>query len=140
MRRRDFLAGSIGCTLTVPWLAWGDDSDSQGERKRIAFLGTVVRRHSHAQHFLDRLTFGYAWQSQWVAPRVEVASVYIDQYPEDDLARQRIERHQLDSYPSIADALTLGGDELAVDGVVIIGEHGDYPRNEWGQLSFLALP
>jgi hypothetical protein len=33
-------------------------------------------------------------------------------------------------YPSIAEALTLGGSKLAVDGVVLIGEHGRYPRNE----------
>ena len=31
---------------------------------------------------------------------------------------------------SINQALTLGGDELAVDGVLLIGEHGDYPWNE----------
>lgn len=136
MRRREFLATSIGGSLAAPLFGWGDDSASDGERKRIAFLGTVVRRHSHAQHFLDRLTLGYAWQSRWLAPRIEVASVYIDQYPTDDLARQRIERHQLNSYPTIADALTLGGDDLAVDGVVIIGEHGDYPRNEKGQTRY----
>src|SRR5207248_10451716 len=33
----------------------------------------------------------------------------------------------------IADALTLGGSDLAVDGVLLIGEHGDYARNEKGQ-------
>jgi hypothetical protein len=101
---------------------------------RIAFLGTVVRRHSHAQHFLDRLTQGYAWGGKWQAPRVQVAGVYIDQFPEqDDLGRQRIERHGLKQFPSVAEALTLGGEKLAVDGVVIIGEHGDYPRNEMRQ-------
>ncbi len=31
------------------------------------------------------------------------------------------------------EALTLGGSDLAVDGVVLIGEHGDYPNNEKGQ-------
>ena len=36
-------------------------------------------------------------------------------------------------YPTIAEALTLGGEELAVDGVLIIGEHGEYPTNEKGQ-------
>ena len=29
--------------------------------------------------------------------------------------------------------MTLGGEKLAVDGVIIIGEHGDYPTNEKGQ-------
>jgi hypothetical protein len=35
--------------------------------------------------------------------------------------------------PTIADALTLGGNDLAVDGVLLIGEHGTYPANEKGQ-------
>jgi hypothetical protein len=36
-------------------------------------------------------------------------------------------------YPSIAEALTLGGEKLAVDGVLLIGEHGRYEKNEKGQ-------
>lgn len=103
------------------------------ERKRIAFLGTEVRLHSHAQHFLDRLTLGYSWQGGWQKPRVDVASVFIDQFPAGDLAHDRAKRHGLKLYPTISEALTLGGDRLAVDGVVIIGEHGDYPTNEKGQ-------
>lgn len=106
---------------------------SSTRRPRIAFLGTVVRKHSHAQHFLDRHTMGYAWGNGWQKPRVDVASVYIDQFPDDDLGRERVDRHQLNLVPTIEDALTLGGSQLAVDGVVIIGEHGDYPSNEKGQ-------
>ena len=101
--------------------------------KKIAFLGTEVRTHSHAQHFLDRLTLGYGWKGAWQMPRVDVASVYIEQFPEQDLARERIARYGLKQFPSIAEALTLGTDKLAVDGVVIIAEHGDYPNNEKGQ-------
>jgi hypothetical protein len=36
-------------------------------------------------------------------------------------------------YPTVEEALTLGGEKLAVDGVIIIGEHGNYPTNEKGQ-------
>ena len=39
-------------------------------------------------------------------------------------------------YPTIAEALRCGGSKLAVDGVLIIGEHGDYPRNEKGQILY----
>ena len=39
-------------------------------------------------------------------------------------------------YPTIAEALTLGGSKLAVDGVVLVGEHGTYPRNEKGQTKY----
>jgi hypothetical protein len=128
LNRRNFLSAGAGLLL-APGLARA----AQGERKKVAFIGTVVRRHSHAQHFLDRMTLGYAWQGKWQTPRVDVASVYIDQFPEDDLARGRIARHKLKQFSSIAEALTLGGSKLAVDGVVIIGEHGDYPRNDLGQ-------
>ncbi len=68
---------------------------------KIAFLGTVVRRHSHAQHFLDRHTLGYTWNGRWQEPRIEVGSVFIDQFPKDDLAKSRIKRHDLDLYPTI---------------------------------------
>jgi hypothetical protein len=100
---------------------------------KVAFLGTVVHTHSHAQHFLDRHTLGYTWNGGWQKPRVQVESVYIDQFPDNDLARGRIKRHGLNQFPTIEEALTLGGEKLAVDGVIIIAEHGDYPTNEKGQ-------
>src|SRR5207253_10729875 len=36
-------------------------------------------------------------------------------------------------FDSVAGALTLGGERLAVDAVLLIGEHGDYPYNAKGQ-------
>lgn len=102
-------------------------------RKKIALIGTVVSLHSHAQHFLDRLALGYTWGGQWHQPQVDLVALYIDQFPEGDLARSRAKRYNVPIFPSIADALTLGTGRLAVDGVVIIGEHGDYPQNEKGQ-------
>jgi hypothetical protein len=105
-------------------------------RKKIAFLGTVVHQHSHAQHFLDRHTLGYTWRGAWQPPRFDVAGVYIDQFPADDLARERIRRHGLRQFPTVAEALTLGGSKLAVDGVVVIAEHGDYPTNDKGQTRY----
>lgn len=102
-------------------------------RPKIAFLGTEVRTHSHAQHFLDRLALGYGWRGAWQNPRVDIASVYLDQFPKEDLGRERIKRYGLHPASTIEEALTLGTGKLAVDGVVIIAEHGDYPRNEKGQ-------
>jgi hypothetical protein len=126
--RRSFLtACAAACAAATPLSA------AAQHRKRVAFLGTEVRTHSHAQHFLDRLCQGYTWQGRWVAPRVDVAAIYIDQFPDGDLARSRAAKHNLRIVPTIADALTLGGSKLAVDGVVIIAEHGDYPINEMGQ-------
>jgi len=96
-------------------------------------LITEVRRHSHGQHFLDRFLEGYGWGGRWHKPEVDLVSIYVDQFPERDLAREREKRLGIKIYPSIAEALTLGTSKLAVDGVIIIAEHGRYPKNEKGQ-------
>jgi hypothetical protein len=127
LTRRSFLA------TTAATMAAGAFARESSPRKKIAFIGTVVHEHSHAQHFLDRLTIGYTWGAKWAAPRLDVASVYIDQTPHGDLSKDRIKRYKLRQFPTIAESLTLGGSKLAVDGVVIIGEHGNYPTNEKGQ-------
>jgi hypothetical protein len=127
--RRQFL-GSIAVAGSVPALVRSDNSQP---RKKIAFLGTTVFTHSHSQHFLDRFAVGYAMGGQWRNPACDLASVFIDQFNENDIGRQRIEKYRLKQYSSIAQALTLGGSKLAVDGVLIIGEHGNYPVNEKGQ-------
>jgi hypothetical protein len=128
--RRNFLATGSLAALAVQSLGRTNASNS---RKRIAFLGTEVRTHSHAQHFLDRHAMGYTYGGKWQAPRFDIASVFIDQHPEGDLAPSRIEKYKLRSFSSIEEALTLGTSKLAVDGVVIIAEHGKYPDNEKGQ-------
>ena len=102
-------------------------------RKRIALVATVVRKHSHAQHFIDRFLEGFGWEGKWHHPEVDLVSLYIDQHPQGDLSRAREKHFGARIYPTIAEALTLGTSKLAVDGVVLIGEHGTYPRNEKGQ-------
>jgi hypothetical protein len=132
MHRRDFLGGAAGIAAAS---ALSQRSVRAAQtRKKIAFLGTVVFKHSHAQHFLDRHSMGYTWGGRWQPPRFDVASVYIEQQQkEGDLAEERIRKYQLRRFPSVAEALTLGTSNLAVDGVVIIAEHGEYPVNSKGQ-------
>jgi len=50
------------------------------------------------------------------------------------MSRGLSEKHGFRLARSIDEALTLGGDDLAVSGVIIVGEHGDYPNDpETGQ-------
>lgn len=88
---------------------------------------------SHAQHFVDRLLEGYGWHGLHHHPPLELVSLYVDQFPEGDLSRERERRRGVRIYPTISEALTLGQSDLSVDGVLIIGEHGNYPRNAKGQ-------
>ncbi len=127
LSRRNFIGTLAGSALAASAGA------AEAPRKKIALLGTEVRTHSHAQHFIDRFLLGYAWRNGWHTPAVDLVSLYIDQFPEGDLSRARAKQFNVPIYKSIREALCLGGDKLAVDGVVIIGEHGDYPANERGQ-------
>jgi hypothetical protein len=103
-------------------------------RPKIACISTIVHKYSHTQHFLDRFLEGYGWQGRHHHPAMDLVSLYVDQVGENDLSRERAARFPtMKIYPTVADALTLGGDTLAVDGVLLIGEHGEYGRNEKGQ-------
>lgn len=102
-------------------------------RPKVCLLATEIRKYSHAQHFIDRLLEGYGWQGKHHRPPVELVSLYVDQFPDGDLTWDRVRRHKVRLYSSIPEALTRGGSKLAVDGVIIIAEHGDYPVNAKGQ-------
>lgn len=99
----------------------------------VSILATEIRKFSHAQHFVDRYLEGYGWEGKHHVPKYRLASLYVDQRPQGDLTDDRQRRHGVPVFSTIAEALTLGGKDLAVDGVLIIAEHGSYPKNEKGQ-------
>ena len=101
--------------------------------KRIAVIATIYRYLSHAQHFADRFFVGYPYGGKWNRPDCQLVSIYVDQKPEGDQSEDRAREFGGKVYPTIAEALRCGGDELACDAVLIIGEHGEYPDNEKGQ-------
>lgn len=106
-------------------------------RPRIAALITEFRRHAHGQHFVDRFLEGYGWNGQHYHPPMDLVSLYVDQHPKGDLTPDRAARFpSMKVFPTIAETLTLGGSKLAVDGVLLIGEHGRYPRTDRGQTKY----
>ncbi len=106
-------------------------------RPRLAAIVNVYRKMYHAQHIVDRFLDGYGWEGSYHVPPMDLVALYVDQVSPLDLSRERLLRHPaMKLYPTVEDALTLGGDKLAVDGVVIVGEHGDYPKNELGQTEY----
>ena len=135
LRMLPILSTAILAVFALACFSTALNAEPPAPRKKIALIGTEVRKHSHAQHFIDRLLVGKAWNGTWQAPAVDLVSLYIDQFPDGDLAKATAERHGVPIYDSIEKALTLGSDTLAVDGVVIIAEHGKYPKNKKGQTS-----
>jgi hypothetical protein len=104
--------------------------------KRIAVVATVYRYLSHAQHIGDRFLVGYPRNGTWHTPDMKVVSLYVDQKPDGDQSAARAQAFGFEVYPTIAAALRCGGRELCVDAVLVIGEHGDYPRNDKGQVLY----
>lgn len=124
--------------------------------KQIAALATTYYPASHADVIISRwiepIPTDVDWG--WSGPRTRIASLYVAQprlidartLPEGpppvgqrerqadvDLAPYLAEKHGVPLCPTIRAALTLDGESLAVDAVLLVGEHGDYPYNEYGQ-------
>src|ERR1700730_4991576 len=109
---------------TMPQIA------SDAKRPRVAVLANVYKTHLHTQHIIDRVLEGYDWGGVFRHPTLDVVSIYVEQRGEGDLVPERAERHPVMKVcASVADALTLGTGKLAVDGVIYIGEQGDYGPN-----------
>jgi hypothetical protein len=133
--RREFLRTSAAA-VSVPLLS-GDgwlEAAPAGRKPRVAAIVTEYRGYSHADVILGRFLQGYILtrtETYW--PRTQVVSMYVDQFPQGDLSRGMAAQYGVKLQPTIEQALRLDGDSLAVDAVLIIGEHGDYPTNAKGQ-------
>jgi hypothetical protein len=132
MNRRTFLAGA-GVAL-APFAA-----GSGRVPKKVAAVNTVFWRLSHAYHIVGRLVNGYTVKGQHHQPDVTVARMYTQQYFNDgiqkDVSRPMAKKAGIAIVEDIASALG-GKNSLDVDAVLLIGEHGQYKRNERGQILY----
>lgn len=116
-------------------LSW-DAVAEQPQVPRIAIVTTVWRHNAHADVIGSRLLEGYTLDGKGEFPKLKLVSAYIDQEEGDNKGKKLCEQHGVKLFDTIAGALTLGGDKLAVDGVLLIAEHGNYPENEFGSFIF----
>lgn len=99
-------------------------------RKRIAVITTTYYYLSHAYHICSRFFDGCLVDGQYTWPECGIASLFVEQTDGNDLSRELAEKYRVPRTRDIAQALTLGTGQLAVDGVLLIAEHGNYPLNE----------
>jgi hypothetical protein len=102
-------------------------------RRRLAVVTTAYYYLSHAYHICGRFLHGYLRGGRMHYPDFAIAGMYVDQTRANDLSRELARTHHFTRYATVEEALKLGGDRLAVDGVLLIGEHGDYRYNDRGQ-------
>lgn len=102
-------------------------------RPKVAVITTIFRPGSHADVIAARLIRGYEFRGQFIEPRVEVASLYIEQIGDDDMGVELADRFNVPRFETVGETIACGSSGVNVDGVVIIGEHGDYELNEFEQ-------
>lgn len=100
--------------------------------KRVAALVTEYTYASHADVIIGKILEGYLYD-RGEKPNLELASMYVDQFPKHDMSRGLSRKFGFPIYDTIEGALNCGGRQLAVDGVLSIGEQGTYPFNDRGQ-------
>ncbi len=87
---------------------------------RIAAIITIYCPRSHADVIATKFMKGAS----------------TDQALENDIGVALAAECDVPIHPTIRRALHAGGDGLNVDGVLLIGEHGDYPWNERGRYMY----
>ena len=133
LSRRELLARSAACALAPGLFAASATALNRRRRPRVAAIFTEFRFRSHAYNILENFFRPYLFGGRLVDPGVDIVSFFADQFPNGDMARDVARRFDVPLFDSIEAALCVGGDSLAVDAVLSIGEHGDYPVNELGQ-------
>lgn len=134
MRRRSFLMSGLATGLLSGVDVWPLLGQSvSGKPKKVAAIMTVYRPNSHSDVLVGKYLEGWLQDGKSPGPRSELVSMYTAQVPDNDMSRAMSKKHSVPIYRTIYEALTLGTGELAVDGVLLVGEHGDYPMNDKAQ-------
>jgi len=100
---------------------------------KVAALCTIYDTWSHADVIVSKFLVGIPTDDGLLKPKIKIASLYLEQSKPDDLGHKLAARYNVPIYPTLESALTLGGEKLAVDGILLIAEHGKFPFNQVGQ-------
>ena len=125
LNRRAFLSTSAAAAVAP--------SAAADAPRKIAAIITEYRPGSHADVIVGKYLEGFNQDDKPPYPRSKIVSMFTEQVPKTDMSRERAKKYNVPIFRTVADALTSGGDRLAVDGVLLIGEHGNYPMNDKAQ-------
>lgn len=103
--------------------------------KSVAAILTRYEKGLHADVLIGKILEGWQ-QDGGPGPALKLASMYVDQFGEKDLARGMSQKYGVPIFDSIEQAVTAGTDRIPVDGVISVGEHGSYPSSDIGQILY----
>jgi len=124
-------------TLVTPVvLARAVEPSKPTTSKNVAVITTAYFHNSHADVIASRLLQTDTLDGKGKDSPLKFVSLYTDQRPANDISRLLAASHRFRMSETVEDALTLGTGRLAVDGVLLIGEHGDYPKSPTGNIQY----
>lgn len=116
--------------------ASGEEKPGQTTAKKIPRIAAVVteyRHNSHADVIVSQLMLTKTLDGKGAFPKLKLVSLFTDQVPKNDTSRKLAKEAGVPVFETVEGALTLGTGKLAVDGVLLIAEHGTYPLSPTGQ-------
>ncbi len=126
----------LSSAAATPLLSLPGTAGEPRRRPRVGVIYTMNYHRSHAHVIMENFLTPYLFNGVLTTPPVDVVSVYADQIStsraQADLTDAMCRQFRIPRYRTIREALTLGGQRLAVDAVLLIGEHGDYPLDRFG--------
>ncbi len=102
-------------------------------RPKLAIILTSWGRTSHGVCFATKFLEGKQFDDHFEPPHCDVVAIHQMEVTRDDVGVETAKKHGVPTFHSVAAAHCRGGDDQAVDGVVVVGEHGSWPRNNKGQ-------
>ncbi|MEO1983829.1 MAG: hypothetical protein ABGZ24_25235, partial [Fuerstiella sp.] len=131
--RRAWLAGAAA-TATCSGLSWQTVAAAAQpvKPKSVAAVLTAYEHGLHADVLIGKILEGWK-QDGGPGPALKLASMYVEQFTDRDMARPMAEKYGVPIFSTIEQAVTVGSDHIPVDGVISIGEHGTYPSNSKAQ-------
>ncbi|QDT92280.1 hypothetical protein Pan161_39470 [Gimesia algae] len=131
MTRRDWIA-SVAAAYGVVSQRVNAAPVKSVETKSIAAVVSIYEPKTHADVLVGKILEGWK-QDGGAGPALKLSSLYVDQFTDLDLSRKMAAKYNVPIFDSIEKAVTVGTDRIPVDGVISIGEHGEYPINAKGQ-------
>ncbi len=127
--RRDWLVGAATAALCSGWARPATSKPSSPPKpKSVAAVITAYQKGLHADVLIGKILEGWK-QDGGAGPALKLASMYVEQFTDKDLARLMARKYDVPLFDTIEKAVTVGSDRVGVDGVISVGEHGNYPWN-----------
>ena len=124
-------AGTLAGQLANPVFSLAEEVEAAQtvKPKPVAAIITKYEKRLHGDVIVGKILEGWK-QDGGAGPALRLASMYVDQSSPDDLGHLMSVKHNVPVFSTIEETMTLGGNEIQVEGVISVAEHGNYPWNE----------